>query len=264
MRFLRKANLGRILSLLMILVSVALAPSAAWAKPRVPGTNELIVIHPDMDKDGLPAVDLRRDGDSLMVDIPPTVHIHRFYYNIDKEYQGPVVTGGPTVVAAKHPRTDEWKYVQVELPAGAPVIEYDKHSITYAYREQSIVIRFSHHWPDKITIKHRSGRDPRSDRQRREEHRERVQNHLQGSRLLGAIKDAAGQTADLAAGAAGTAQELAANAIQTASGVLTALPGFKTLQGATEDRFQREHDERLRQAQQIADEQTTRTVRTLR
>ncbi len=40
----------------------------------------------------------------MKVDIAPTVHVHRYYYSGDKEIQGPIINGGPTVVVAITPK----------------------------------------------------------------------------------------------------------------------------------------------------------------
>ena len=86
------------------------------------GLNELVVYDPGTHERGLPAVQLMPNNcGNLGVEIPPAVHVHRYYYNGDKEFQGPIIQGGPTIVVANHPDNPGCTlYIRVNLPSGAP------------------------------------------------------------------------------------------------------------------------------------------------
>ena len=96
---------------LVILGLFALACSAgssAIAEHNLsPGLHDIVVYDAGAHAQGLPGINFREAGDGLKVDIPPAVHVHRYYYSGDKEIQGPIVAGGPTIVVAKHPKTGQ-------------------------------------------------------------------------------------------------------------------------------------------------------------
>ena len=100
------------------------------AEPRVGGLDELVIYDPGNHDRGLPAIEFAESPEGIQIEISPATHVHRFYYNGDKEYQGPLLQGGPTVVVANHPRTGKRLYIDVNLPSGAPVIVYDEDSIS--------------------------------------------------------------------------------------------------------------------------------------
>jgi len=108
-------------------------------EPREPGFNELIIIDPGVEENGLPAPNVVNGH----VEIPPTLHVHPYYYSGDKEYQGPIINGGPTIVVANNPKSGEKRYVDVVLPQGAPLIAYTSKSITYIYKDRRVVITFN-------------------------------------------------------------------------------------------------------------------------
>lgn len=127
---------------LAALLGILSAP-VSGGEPRVAGIRDLVVIEPEGDPQGLssPTVVHDRDG-NLRVELPPTIHVHRMYYAGDRQYQGPIVKGGPTMIVAAHPRTGEQLYTRVTLPPGMPMISYSRSAITYHYRTARVRIRF--------------------------------------------------------------------------------------------------------------------------
>jgi hypothetical protein len=116
----------------------------------VPPGMEIEVLDPNVDPRGNPAVVTRPsvvmtpagpDG-RVMVDIPPTVLVHRYYYTGDRTFQAGLLPGGPCVVVANHPKTGERLYVPVQLPPGAPRVTYTADAIEYDYRTQAVTISF--------------------------------------------------------------------------------------------------------------------------
>src|SRR5207302_10265435 len=109
----------------------------------VPATMEIEVLDPNVDARGNPAV-LTRPGPAggVLVDIPPTVLVHRYYYTGDRTFQARLLPGGPCIVVASHPRTGERLYIPVQLPPGAPRVTYTAGSIEYDYGTQAVTISF--------------------------------------------------------------------------------------------------------------------------
>jgi hypothetical protein len=128
--------------------------AAAVSRPHqptaVPPALEIEVLDPNVDPRGNPAVVTRPavaltgtgpDG-RVVVDIPPTVLVHRYYYTGDRSFQAGLLPGGPCVVVASHPRTGERLYVPVQFPPGAPRVTYTASSIEYDYGTQAVTISF--------------------------------------------------------------------------------------------------------------------------
>jgi len=114
--------------------------SAVAAEPEKPGLSELVILDPGIDETGLPAVLVNDENEA---DIPPTVHVHRYYYSGDKEFVAEYIDGGLTIVKAVHPVTGVHCEVRVVLPPGVPTIAYDNNSITYVYPDRRVKICFS-------------------------------------------------------------------------------------------------------------------------
>ena len=129
--------------ILLVALTVAwLFNCVTAAEPIASGLNHLAIYDPGTHERGIPAVILEEIGGQLAVDIPPMVHVHRYYYSGDKEIQGPIINGGPTIVVANHPRTGNRMYIDVVLPAGATKVAYNVHGITYVFDEQRVGIHF--------------------------------------------------------------------------------------------------------------------------
>jgi hypothetical protein len=132
---------------------VTVAAISAWASPsadaahrgpaNVPPTMEIEVLDPNADPLGRPAVELNRDEyGNLIVDIPPAVLVHRYYYTGDRSFQAQLLPGGPTVVVVNHPKTGERCYIDVQMMPGAPRVTYTGNSIEYDYGKHGVKIHF--------------------------------------------------------------------------------------------------------------------------
>ena len=217
----------------------SLSEVAHAVEPTVPGLNELVILQPGAHERGLPAVRLDRtwDGNHLVVDIPPTVHVHRYYYSGDKEFQGPIIQGGPTVVVANHPKTGERMYIEVNLPSGAPKIVHNQCGIAYVYRDRRVILRFSGCQPEKVIVQHVSGRGVR--RHWREFHakvKTTSRNAWQRSPLAQSAKETTVEGGRLVLGAKEGAESMAAGVIDVFRQAAASLPGVNALRSYAEDR----------------------------
>ncbi|MCD0458820.1 hypothetical protein [Roseiconus lacunae] len=129
--------------LLMGLVTPVLSQAQQASHARVSPVLEIEVIDPGVDARGNPAVLLESDGEGLLVDIPPTVLVHRYYYTGDREFQGPRLPGGPSIVVANHPKTGERVYVSVQMLPGAPLVRYTHRLIEYDYGDRGLSVIFT-------------------------------------------------------------------------------------------------------------------------
>lgn len=119
----------------------------------VPPVEELEILDPRVDPQGKPralVVPLPEGGQRI--EIPPTVIVHKFYYTGNREFQGPLLPGGPTILVVNHPRKNERLYVEVQLLPGIPRIKYFHNSIIYDYGAQSILIKFGVCGDPKVVV----------------------------------------------------------------------------------------------------------------
>lgn len=128
------------------LAAMLSAKVADGGRPEpVPPTLEIVVLDPNADPLGNPAVEIQPSADNpgmMEVDIPPAVIVHRFYYTGDRCFQGPMLPGGPSIVVCHHPKTGEKCYVPVQMLPGAPVVRYSAKGIEYDYGKNGITLDF--------------------------------------------------------------------------------------------------------------------------
>jgi hypothetical protein len=248
-----------------LVLGLALCHPVMAVEPRVPGLNELVIYDPGLHERGLPAITFEPSADGLKVDIPPIVHVHRYYYSGNREYQGPLIDGGPTIVVANHPKTGERMYIDVMLPAGAPVIEYDASTITYAFPDRRVILHFSCISHEKVTVKYLSGKGwARKFHEYKQEKREECRTAMQQSALVGATRDVCEDVSKVAVGAVGVAGTAATGVVETGTKIVRAFPGVQMLQSAADQRRERLEQEGLKQAakgQARAEQLFIRTVR---
>ncbi len=123
-------------------VSVRTGPLRPAAAP-VPPSQEIEILDAGQSATAMPEIVTHIGEDGIQrVDIPPAVLVHRFYPSGDRNFQGPMLPGGPTVVSVNHPKTLEREYVLVTMPPGAPRVFYSGKSIIYDYGPQSVTLAF--------------------------------------------------------------------------------------------------------------------------
>lgn len=120
----------------------------------VPPSLEIEILDPNADPLGNPAVIPSRDAAGrTVIDIPPVVLVHRYYYTGDRSFQGPMIPGGPSIVVLNHPKTGERLYVELQMLPGAPRVHYTAWSVEYDYGPQSIFLKFGHHGNPSIVYR---------------------------------------------------------------------------------------------------------------
>ncbi len=200
------------------------------------GLNDLAIFLPGNQPQGLPPVEFRElkaDMVRLGVDIPPAVHVHRYYYNGNKEYQGPFVVGGPTVIVVNHPRTNCRVYVEAMLPSGYPSIAYDRESITYIYPERRVRLDFAKHHEDKFRVTYLAGRGTgRRLHERGREIEERRALASQQQSLRKTLTTTHQDLTDTMRGVSIAAGKAVNSGVETVTKVASAIPGVRTFQSS--------------------------------
>jgi len=249
-----------------ILTLIVLAIQAGATEPRVAGLNELVILDPGANPQGLPAVKVRTSADGKTdIDIPPTIHVHRYYYCGNKEYQGPIITGGPTVVVANNPWTGERMYIDVMLPAGAPIIAYDKGGITYVYQNTRVFIAFSCLCREKAVVTYASGRGvERRVQETAEKVKEKTGKIMQESKVVGTMKKTAKEAKDVATGVAMAAGGAGNFALDTVAKIVPIIPGYQTLKSLGQQFHERAEHEALQQGQFRQETEATQFIQTNR
>ncbi len=200
------------------------------------GLHHLLVVEPGTQRDALPAAIVNDLDDRLVVDIPPALHIHRYYYSGDLEFQGPIIQGGPTVIVANHPRTGERLYTEVTLPPGAPLVSYCSSSITYVYDDSRVSINYPRLHTDRVRVKYHSGRG--AGRITGE-----VTDHVVGSvgetitksSLMNTMHETLADGGQLVKGVACGMDTATSEIVKRAKAMLGVIPGVTALQGLGED-----------------------------
>ena len=196
---------------------------------------------------GLPAVLVTYMNDHPEIEIPPTLHVHRYYYSGDKIFQGPIIQGGPTVVVASHPKTGQRMYIDVVLPAGTPRIQYTGNAITYIYNatRRRVEIKFQH-FPFRSSVavvKHHSGKGLNvAIRDKRQQVGDHVKDTMQNSQAVNAVKELCTGGGQLAKGAAGAVGELTTQGVDVVKQVVGMLPGVSYLTSMAEQAPQRSYN----------------------
>lgn len=237
------------------------------AEPKVAGFDEMVVYKPGtMDRD-IPGIDLVCDPElGWQADVQPTLHVHRYYYNGDKEYQGPLLQGGPTIVSACHPKTAKRLYAQINLPSGAPIIAYNEHTISYVYPDRRVVLTFKmNDGCEEVVMTYKPGKG--LTRVHRDHTAKLVKQHQQFSDrfpLTRTVKDAAKSVGTTVKGAAGTATNAASTVVTRVKDGLSGLPGIQQLQSVGKEADSQANTEALKQAADKAQSKATVFEKTIR
>lgn len=223
--------------LLAVWLGLAVTSQLPATEPRVAGLDDLVIFHPNDHERGLPKVEFKQTEEGLKVDIAPTVHVHRYYYSGDREYQGPILQGGPTVIVANHPKSNERLYINVMLPSGTPVIAYDKDSITYIYPNYRVKVCFLPFFKNKFTVKYLQGEGiARKVHEAGAHVSSEVKECVHNSKLANNLGTAARGTGQVMVSTVGVAASAANAGIQTVGKVVSVVPGVRPLQSAAENR----------------------------
>ncbi len=258
----------------MLAGSACLPGQPVRAQPSLsPGLNEVVILDPGQHEGHLPAVLLKelhgsKEGSFsegshggyaelerlLTVEIPPQVHVHRYYYSGDKEFQGPILQGGPTIVVATHPRTGEPMYVELTLRPGAPRIVHRKKGITYVYPDQRVTIHFQHFPFDssRAVVKYHSGQGVRRTLgEARQQMVSRTQTHFQQSPVTQSLKNSAEGAGGLLHGMGQGVARTGSVLLDRTNELVSVLPGVQPLRSLGEQRAETRRAAEIRAADRL-------------
>lgn len=203
--------------------------------PRESGLSELVILDPATGTSDAGAPAVIYNEETNQVEIPPVLHVHRYYYSGDREYQGPLIGGGPTIVVAQHPATGKQVYVDVMLPAGAPEIAYTRQSISYVYEDRRIVISFSHLRKEHVKVAVIHGRGPRRViTEKAHGITERLKAKRDESGLVNSLRESAASHRNRIKGVIGLSQGAVAFAVDKTGELVRIVPGAQMLQSLGE------------------------------
>ncbi|MFC1759870.1 hypothetical protein ACFL2H_14075 [Planctomycetota bacterium] len=253
--------------IVLFLVTLLRISSGFAQEPLTAGLNQLEVIRPGTHERALPEVELNDTpgGDRMVVDIPRTLHVHRFYYDGDREYQGPIVQGGPITVVANHPRTGEQLYVDINLPNGAPIIAYDKSAITYVYTDRRVSIKFSRFKKIGARVVYKSGQGAARVRDAKVTAlKDRIHESHQSSQLAQAVHGGLQGAKNMVHGTKDAIDGLAGGLLERGQQLTSIIPGAAALRSYGEDRAQRQYENKVRFAGKLNDNKRSPFVTTNR
>jgi hypothetical protein len=138
----------------LAVVLLAAGPVFGQRDAPVPPTLEIEVLDPNADALGNPAIDVLPSADGgMVVEIPPVVLVHRYYYTGNRSFQGPMLPGGPSIVVCHHPKNGERCYIPVQMLPGAPMVHYTSCGIEYDYGRHGIKVVFPLLCKPKVTYR---------------------------------------------------------------------------------------------------------------
>lgn len=232
---------------------------------NVPPTLEIEVLDPNADSLGRPAVELVRDEyGNLIVDIPPVVLVHRYYFTGERSFQAQLLPGGPSIVVVNHPKTGERVYIDVQMPPGAPRVTYTDHSIEYDFGDTGVSVVFGLFGTP--SVKYRSG-PTLHHRVNELFHVDELKQHAQAAQQH--VSQSTRRTKTMAYGAAASVGDAADQVLLPAKNLVQMLPfgkilfdptrGEQLLRAAAEHK--REKELNRFEKQRRYDEMTVRTIR---
>src|SRR6218665_2425572 len=79
------------------------------------------MLDPLIDSEGKPRrIMVPDEHGTAHLEVPPTVIMHKHYDTGSRDFQGPMLPGGPVQVVVRHPATGEQTYVELQLPREPP------------------------------------------------------------------------------------------------------------------------------------------------
>ncbi len=231
---------------------------------NVPPTLEIEVLDPNADPLGRPAVELVQGENGMIVEIPPVVLVHRYYFTGERSFQAQLLPGGPTIVVANHPKTGERTYIDVQMPPGAPRVTYTDRAIEYDFGNTGVTVCFG--ILGNPSVSYRSGPSVQS-RVNKLLRIDAIKQSAQTSQEQ--LKQTAARTRTMTYGAVATVSDATGRALLPVRNLAESLPlgkmlfdptrGEKLIQ--TADDHKREHDNKRFEKQRKYDELTRKTVR---
>jgi hypothetical protein len=156
-------------------------------------------------------------------------------------------------------------YVDVTLPAGAPIIAYDRNSITYVYPDRRVELKFSNWNTERVAVKYHAGQGV--GRRAGELARRIVstsRNTCDGSPTLQSVKELATGGGGVVVGAVEGVDTLVGAVIKRVTAVGELVPGVQPLFSNAEEHPQRAYQGVIRRAQREKDRAELKFLPTIR
>ncbi len=268
--------MNKLRALGIAVVFVVMVPGICFTQTtNAVGLHDVVVYGPGIHDRGLPKplfneIKAQYGNDSVegqTIEIPPSVHVHRYYYSGDKEIQGPVITGGPTLVVAKHPATGQQMYVEVTLPSGAPKIAYNKKGITYVFPKRRVGVKFcnSRLLGKRAVVKYQSGQGlHRKFRDKISSGVQKIKTHCQNSQTVEALKNAHKKTRDSLCTIADNTCKATKQLKDSVEAVISIVPGVKPLLNPKTDTTTQRYRNQVKTAAARAKRKSAQFVPTIR
>ena len=251
---------------LMMFGFVCSMPTTFADRPsKVPPTLEIEILDPNADPLSRPAVELEHDvNGNMIVNIPPSVLVHRYYFTGERSFQAQLLPGGPTIVVANNPKTGERVYIDVQMPPGAPRVTYTDHAIEYDFGDTGVSVCFG--LLGNPSVKYRSGPTIQS-RVNKLIGLDSIKDRAQTSQEH--LKQAGARTRIMTYGAVATVTETTGQVLSPVKTILESMPfgkiafdptrGEKLIQ--TADQHKRDRENKRLEKQRKYDELTRKTIR---
>ena len=239
--------------------------SKALASTHVPArampADAIVVLDPGVDPRGEPRPMLQefrsKDGSRLKVEIRESVHIHRYYPSSPCEFQAQYFAGGPTIVCARHPVTNDQLYISLDLARGWPKVRYDEDEIEYKYPEESFTIHFEK-CGDVTTSYSRCGEVKLKCRQKGDMIKECSKDLCERLRINQFAEKLTKEGKDLAAGSQDRAGVFIGKSGELFLTALNLVPGYQLLKSKSEEEATKYRDRAVqrvaRERQQVEDD----------
>jgi hypothetical protein len=191
--------------------------------------------------------------------------VHANYYSRDLEFQYDAIPSGPYLHVSKHPHSGDRCTVRIVLPDGSPTIVHRKHSITYLYPNERVIVDFGLFGRSRPKVHYRSGQGTfRSLHIRVDKAKAATRNFLVKLPAANAVKDNGRKVTDTAKGAFAVAGEAGKVYFETIGKLIDGIPGVKIMQGLGQKLPEMGRQEEIKQAGERATRKATEFIPTVR
>jgi hypothetical protein len=244
---------------------------AAALPPRIIPKEELVIIQREEEVSSATSTDTPEDKpkDNVQRFLPPEklvpLIVHPKYYSRDLEFQAQAIPSGRYLHVVKHPHTKKRCKVKIVLPDGAPVVVHRKHSITYLYPSQRVVVDFGFFGRSCPKVHYRNGQGTfRAIHERLGNAKQSARSFIVKLPFTGAVKDNGRKVKDTGKGAFAAAGEGGKIYFETLGKLIDGFPGVKTLQGLGKQLPARGRQDEIKQAGESARRQAPEFIPTNR
>jgi len=214
--------------------------------------DAIVVLDPGVDPRGEPRPILRESEtgkNRLLVEIRESVHIHRYFPTSPCEFQAQYFAGGPTIVCARNPYTNEQVYISLDLARGWPKVRYDDDEIEYRYPEESFSIHFDK-CGDVTTSTSRCGEVKLKCKQKADKVKECSKDLCDRLHINEFAEKLSNEGKDLTAGAQDRAGQFIGKSGELFMTALNIVPGYQLLKSRAEDEAVKHRDRAVQRVSQ--------------